>query len=344
MFFISTLEAPLRAVLFLALIWLFGLALSAELLLRPTVTAERMQCLTAALRRRFIFAAVALAVSAVGLFAVVVVPLTDVVDLSAPGELSALLFDAAFGQMALARLGLGALALALTLTLRGRPLHFALLAIGTLGALTVTRIGHSAAMDAGAQALVSAFAHLLAGGGWAGGLTALVLASDAVEGDDDAPAQVRALIVRFSPIGIASVGLASATGLLLSGTHMHTIDAFTDTYFGRVLVVKVCVVIAAVALAAWHKLRYARSMRDARALEGFRQSLWIELLLVHVVFYAAALMTSSAAPGMPHGAPQGAIAGLTLKQWAELLAAAIAIAVLFGALAESRARGNKRIA
>jgi hypothetical protein len=57
-------------------------------------------------------------------------------------------------------------------------------------------------------------------------------------------------------------------------------------------------------------------------------------LLVHVVFYAAALMTSAAAPGMPHGETAGALAGLSLKRWAELLASAIGLAVLLGALIE----------
>jgi putative copper export protein len=335
---ITSLEAPLRALLFLALIWLFGLALSAELLLRPLLSAEQFARLNGDLRRRFIGAAGALAIAAIGLFAVVVVPLADAVDLSAPGEQSALLFDAAFGQMALARLALAALALVLTLGLRGRALHFALLAIGAIGALTVTRIGHSAAMDAGAQALASAYAHLLAGGIWAGGLTALVIASDALEGDANAPALVRSMIVRFSPLGMAAVGLSAATGALLSGTHMYTLAAFTETYFGRVLVAKVAVVAVSIALAGWHKLRAARGMRSLQDLEAFRRTLWIELLLVHVVFYAAALMTSAAAPGMPHGEASGALAGLSLKRWTELLAAAVALAVLFGALVERRAR------
>jgi putative copper export protein len=125
---------------------------------------------------------------------------------------------------------------------------------------------------------------------------------------------------------------------LLAGTHLETLDALRTTYFGRVLGAKAAVVVVAVALAAWHKLGAARAMTSLAAVERFRRTLWIELLLVHIVFYGAALMTSASMPGMSHGDSVALIAGFTLKRWSELLVIAIAVGLLATTMIESRRR------
>ncbi len=334
----ASIEPPLRALLFLALIWLLGLSVGFELVLKPVLERSLTPRLEQEIRSRQLLAAGILAAASVGLLAAQLAPLE--VDWTSADEWRALFTTAAFGQMALLRVLLSGVVVAVLLALRGRLRMLPVAVLALLIAATITRTGHSAAMDSGLQSIAASFAHLVAGALWAGGLTVLVLASDAAaEQSETAAASILRMIKRFSPFGLAAVALASGAGMLLTGVHIETLDAFRTTYFGRVLSVKLVVVLLAVALAAWHRFSTQRRLKTAADVEGFRRTLWIELLLVHVIFYGAALMTTASTPGMSHGDMPGVqIAGFTLKQWSEIAVACIALATLIVALANMRLR------
>jgi copper transport protein len=90
--------------------------------------------------------------------------------------------------------------------------------------------------------------HVLSMALWLGGLTALALV--VLDRDPDS----RRIAERFSPVALTSVVVIVITGVFAAWRQVGlTRDAFFDTTFGRILVAKICVFIALLALAAWSR-------------------------------------------------------------------------------------------
>ena len=99
--------------------------------------------------------------------------------------------------------------------------------------------------------------HVVAMSSWLGGLAALAL----IMADHD-PDSGRAA-ARFSPVALTSVTLIVASGVFASWRQVgFTVDAFTDTTYGRLLLVKVGTFIVLLGLAAWSR-RVVRARRPA---------------------------------------------------------------------------------
>ncbi len=90
--------------------------------------------------------------------------------------------------------------------------------------------------------------HVAAMSVWLGGLATLALI--VIDRDPDAARSGR----RFSPVALTSVAVIIATGLFASWRQVgFSRDAFIHTSYGRLLLVKVAVFVALVALAAWSR-------------------------------------------------------------------------------------------
>ncbi len=90
--------------------------------------------------------------------------------------------------------------------------------------------------------------HVLAMSVWLGGLATLALI--VFDHDPDAARSAS----RFSPVALTSVVLIVATGLFASWRQVgFSRDAFLDTTYGRLLIIKVAVFVVLVALAAWSR-------------------------------------------------------------------------------------------
>jgi copper transport protein len=99
--------------------------------------------------------------------------------------------------------------------------------------------------------------HIVAMSLWLGGLASLALV--VLDRDPDA----RRTAERFSPVAFTSVAVIVVTGVFASWRQVgFSRDAFTDTTFGRLLLVKVAVFIGLLALAAWSR-RIVRARRPA---------------------------------------------------------------------------------
>jgi copper transport protein len=90
--------------------------------------------------------------------------------------------------------------------------------------------------------------HVAAMAIWLGGLASLALV--VLDRDPDA----RRSAERFSPVALTSVSVIVITGVFATWRQVgFTRDAFFDTTFGRILLAKVAVFVALVALAAWSR-------------------------------------------------------------------------------------------
>jgi putative copper resistance protein D len=182
---------------------------------------------------------------------------------AAAGETTAilrLLLETHGGQVWLARLGL-LLVLAVFawmrpdatrrpdwLAARGQAALLALAALG-LGAAG----GHAAAVeDRPVLALTADAAHLLAAAAWVGALPAvamLLAAAARPEGADSRPYAVVATR-RFSRLALAAVLALTASGTVNTALHVGTIAGLVGTRYGGLLLAKLAVMVALLAVAA----------------------------------------------------------------------------------------------
>jgi copper transport protein len=147
--------------------------------------------------------------------------------------------------------------------------------------------------------------HLVAAGVWVGGLTVLVaLFLGTLRGGRPEMPVVLAALGRFGGIAIVCVGLLGATGLVLAGKGVLSVNALLTTTYGWTLIVKV----ATGVVALWIALRTTLALRRRREGSQLSGSLVFEVAALVVVLWGAAALgatppASAPAPVVPVSAP-----------------------------------------
>jgi copper transport protein len=152
--------------------------------------------------------------------------------------------------------------------------------------LTTSLTSHSAAKP-GLLGPTADFVHQAAASTWAGGLvmlglTLLIVRRSAL-GPEARGRLGTAAVTRYSALASIAVGLLAATGLVLGLQQVQTWAGLLLTGYGRALVVKLVLVVAALALGAYNSFRSDTAQRLGRiALES--------AMAAAVVFAAAVLV------------------------------------------------------
>lgn len=177
------------------------------------------------------------------------------------GVVWTVLLHTTFGHDWLARLALAAL-LAAALC-RISPKHVglwrwaiaALLAAALAAALVHS--GHAAATAGWIGSLHRAAdgLHLIAASAWLGGLVPLALLLRAASRGEVSPAVARAATLRFSTLGLVSVGILVATGIVNGWILVGNAPALIGTGYGRLILGKVALFLVMVAIAGVNRLR-----------------------------------------------------------------------------------------
>jgi putative copper resistance protein D len=196
-------------------------------------------------------------------------PISDVLR----GGVWTVLTETRFGQVWSARLGLAVLLGALLLSPSTRWLQLAAAAalVGLLG-----WVGHAGATPgtAGDIHLASDVVHLLAASAWLGALPALAMllarARRASEPGWDGMA-ARA-IGRFSRLGILSVGALLASGIVNSWNLLGGLNDLVTTGYGRLLLVKIGLFAAMLAIAAVNKFRLTPRLGTPAAMRSLQRN------------------------------------------------------------------------
>jgi putative copper resistance protein D len=132
-----------------------------------------------------------------------------------------------------------------------------ILASGLIG--TLAWAGHAAATGDGLGAVhvVSDILHLVAAGAWVGALLplALVLGAALVRPDTPSIAIAREVVLRFSTLGIGSVGALLATGVVNTWVIVGSLTGLVSTAYGRLLLFKIALFFAMLSLAAVNRFR-----------------------------------------------------------------------------------------
>jgi putative copper resistance protein D len=140
-----------------------------------------------------------------------------------------------------------------------RPALVAACALGAALVGTLAWAGHAAATpdELGAVHIASDIVHLVTAAAWVGTLVPLALLLGAALTRADAPslALAREAVRRFSTLGIISVSGLLVTGIINSWAILDSLTALVETDYGRLLLFKVALFLAMLALAAVNRFR-----------------------------------------------------------------------------------------
>ncbi|MDA0166164.1 hypothetical protein OM076_38220, partial [Solirubrobacter ginsenosidimutans] len=170
--------------------------------------------------------------------------------------------------------------------------------------------GHAAGAPHRELAVVAAAAHVLAAGVWLGGVAALGVAFAAAHGE--AGALARACRAPFARAAGVSLAVLAVTGLVVAGAEVASVDALLTTDYGRTLISKSVLVVAAIGLGFANALALRRG--------SLPRLLRVEAAAGAGVLLAAAVLTASPpAKGPEFAAPRPATAATLANQAGDLL-------------------------
>lgn len=168
--------------------------------------------------------------------------------------------------------------------------------------------GHAASgTDASLGTAIDA-AHLLGSGLWLGGLAALLAILPLARRELDGPSALRlsaAIVVRFSGVAIACVGVLVVTGVYRALAELGSLADFVDTSYGQALLVKLAIFAVLLIGGAYNRLvlhprleRAALGLRvdDAGAADRLRISVAAEIAMACAVIVAVAVLVSLPPP------------------------------------------------
>jgi copper transport protein len=143
--------------------------------------------------------------------------------------------------------------------------------------------------------------HVIAAGTWVGTLAVLAAGGLVwpIDGTHDAATGMR-IVDAFSPMALVSAALIVASGTIGAWAHLGTLPALWQTYYGRVLMVKVALVMTVLAAGAFNWRRATPRLAKGQGLveAGLVRAIIIELTLGALVLGATAVLVASPLPGM----------------------------------------------
>jgi putative copper resistance protein D len=149
----------------------------------------------------------------------------------------------------------------------------AVLAAAFAGALAWS--GHAAG-GLGGEAILHPAAdvlHLVAAAAWGGALLPLIVLFATAGANDASLAMARTATVRFSILGIVSVGTLLATGVVNTFYLAGSVPALLHTEYGRLLLIKIVLFLAMVAIAAINRFRLTPQLLQQASIAASRDAL-----------------------------------------------------------------------
>src|SRR6266403_472736 len=126
-------------------------------------------------------------------------------------------------------------------------------------------------------------AHLLAAGAWLGGLVPLgFILLDYSRGDGEPIVDVDPILLRFSSMGYVAVATLIVSGLVNSWFLVGSVSSLLKTPYGQILLGKLALFAAMLALAAANRFWLVPRMIQTRAGSG-APAVWLGRLRYHVI-------------------------------------------------------------
>lgn len=205
-----------------------------------------------------------------------------------PGTLKAALLDMSFGKSSLVRAGSALLGLITIMPLpAGKWLWWICTVLGALICASFAWMGHGAATEGniGIVHLIGDITHILAAAGWIGALAIFCLVLVRPSSEPMAQKAICTSLASFSGAGTAFVAIIIVSGLINSAFLVGwDINQIVSTPYGQVLIAKLLLFVAMLALAARNRFQHtpalAAALRDLappqQAIAGLRRSIVVE--------------------------------------------------------------------
>lgn len=188
---------------------------------------------------------------------------------------------------------------AFALAVRSVPGAWGLAALATPAlAAAPSLAGHAAAVtELQPIPILADTLHVLAAGGWVGGLLVLFTAGlPASSGDGPRPGQFDRLVAAFSPLALACAAIILATGAFASFTHLQSPGQLFSTQWGRLLSLKILMAGLLVAFGARNFLRLRHRLRETGGEERLRRSAMAELTAGGILLLITAFLVATQPP------------------------------------------------
>jgi putative copper resistance protein D len=129
--------------------------------------------------------------------------------------------------------------------------------------------------------LIADLLHLVAAGAWLGGLLPLSLLFVLAirQTDPSLASTLQVATRRFSTLGLLSVGTLLATGLVNMWMLAGSLPALLETDYGRLLLLKIALFVAMVAIASINRLRLTPGLPKTEAVHRLDRNTRVELAL-----------------------------------------------------------------
>jgi copper transport protein len=188
-----------------------------------------------------------------------------------------------------------------SLAARGRFAGWGIAASAALlAAVTPALSGHAVALGQLAWLAVPVDAiHVVAAGGWVGGLLAVIavgLPAALRLRPDERGGAASALVQAFSPVALAFTAALLTTGVVSAWLHLGEVEALWTTPYGRTLLLKVAIFSAVALVGAYNFLRVRPALAGERGAAMLRRSGAIELLLALAVITVTAVLVAIPPP------------------------------------------------
>jgi copper resistance protein D len=227
------------------------------------------------------------------------------------GRAWSVLTETRFGIVSLARL---ALALVLGVSMLWPMLRWVQLAAAAGLVALVAFIGHAGAAPGrtGDLRLAADILHLISSAAWVGALPALALLLHQMRqvNVDWAGAVAGEAVRRFSLTGIASVAALLATGIINSWSQLSAVDDFVTTDYGRLLLLKIGLFVAMVAIASVNRFHLTPRLSVAGVLGRLEHNSIAETVLGICVFLFVGALGAMAPPVHIHGHNHQAVSAI----------------------------------
>lgn len=169
---------------------------------------------------------------------------------------------------------------------------------GVTMAWTMSRSGHPAAAARGAELLD--VLHVVGAGGWIGGLWMVCIVAIPVlkqSTNDRVDRDIARLVGAFSPVALCFTALLGVSGLVAAWRNVGTWSSLLDSTYGQLLLRKVVVVVAMVAVGAFNWKRVLPRLGVPHATLLLARTARVELLLALVVLVVTAVLVATEMPG-----------------------------------------------
>ncbi len=162
------------------------------------------------------------------------------------------------------------------------------LALAAFPALT----GHASGVEEGRGiALMADWLHVVAAGGWIGGLAVVVYVSRLGGADEGGLAD---LVPPFSSVAMAAVAILALSGAYSSWIHVGGFGELVSTSYGRLLLAKLALVGVVLAIGARNNQVLTSKLDTEAGSIAMRRSATVELLVAQLVLLITAVLVRTA--------------------------------------------------